>query len=67
MTWLAAAGLAPLPHGTAGAWDELALMVVAFALFGGYILWLRGVIGGRTRDDGDRHERDDGDPPGREP
>jgi len=44
---LGAVFLAPLPHGLAGAWDELVLMSVTFALFGGYVLWLRGVFGNR--------------------
>lgn len=54
---LGAVVLAPLPHGLAGAWDELLLMGVAFALFGGYVLWLRGVFG----------KRDDHQPPGDDP
>jgi len=51
--------LAPLPHGATGSWDEIVLFGVAFALFGGYVLWMRGAFG-REKDSKDDKAHDTG-------
>lgn len=48
--------LAPAAHGLTGSWDEIVLMGVALAIFGGYVLWMRGAFGKKR--DGDAEDAD---------